>query len=102
MVNGHGTTARQSDPPDEASTVKRRLSRMVSGAPVFKQTSQLLMPLGESMFLGAISLLPTSLKAIRQLLLKLATQGIQHHQAGVHCLESGLSLRTARNPADRY
>jgi len=46
-----------------------------------KQSKQLFMLRGTSMFLEVVSLPPTSLKAIRQFLLKLTTQGIQHYQA---------------------
>jgi hypothetical protein len=51
-----------------------------SGAQACKQTKQLFMLRGDSMFLEVVSLPPTSLKAIRQFFLMLTTQGIQYHQ----------------------
>jgi hypothetical protein len=44
------------------------------------------------MFLEVVTLPPTSLKAIRQFLLKLTTQGIQYHQAIVR-----IELEKAQN-----
>lgn len=51
-----------------------------SGAQGCKQSKQLFMLRGTSMFLEVVSLPPTSLKAVRQFFLKLVTQGIQYHQ----------------------
>ena len=51
-----------------------------SGAQACKQSKQLFMLRGSSMFLEVVSLPPTSLKAVRQFFLKLVTQGIQYHQ----------------------
>ena len=51
-----------------------------SGAQACKQSKQLFMLRGNSMFLEVVSLPPTSLKAVRQFFLKLVTQGIQYHQ----------------------
>jgi hypothetical protein len=45
-----------------------------------KQVKQLFMVRGASMLPEVVSLPPTSLKAIRQFFLKLATQGIQYYQ----------------------
>ena len=46
-----------------------------------KQSKQLFMLRGQSMFLELITLPATSLKAVRQFFLKLTTQGIQYHTA---------------------
>jgi len=51
-----------------------------SGAQACKQSKQLFMLRGNSMFLEVVSLPPTSLKAVRQFFLKLVTQGVQYHQ----------------------
>jgi len=51
-----------------------------SGAQACKQSKQLFILRGSSMFLEVVSLPPTSLKAVRQFFLKLVTQGVQHHQ----------------------
>jgi hypothetical protein len=51
-----------------------------SSAQACKQSKQLFMLRGSSMFLEVVSLPPTSLKVVRQFLLKLVTQGIQYHQ----------------------
>ncbi len=51
-----------------------------SGAQGCKQSKQLFMLRGSSMFLEVVSLPPTSLKTVRQFFLKLVTQGIQYHQ----------------------
>jgi hypothetical protein len=51
-----------------------------SGAQACKQSKQLFMLRGSSMFLEVVSLPPTSLKAVRQFFLKLVTQGVQYHQ----------------------
>ena len=45
-----------------------------------KQVKQLFMVRGASMLPEVVSLPPTSLKAVRQFFLKLATQGIQYYQ----------------------
>ncbi len=47
-----------------------------------KQTKQLFMLRGESMLPEVVSIPPTSLKAVRQFFLKLATQRVQYH----HCI----------------
>jgi len=51
-----------------------------SGAQACKQSKQLFILRGSSMFLEVVSLPPTSLKAVRQFFLKLVTQGVQYHQ----------------------
>jgi hypothetical protein len=51
-----------------------------NGAQACKQVKQLFMLRGASMLPEVVSLPPTSLKAIRQFFLKLATQGIQYYQ----------------------
>ena len=51
-----------------------------NGAQACKQVKQLFMLRGVSMLPEVVSLPPTSLKAIRQFFLKLATQGIQYYQ----------------------
>jgi len=51
-----------------------------STAQACKQSKQLFMLRGSSMFLEVVSLPPTSLKAVRQFFLKLVTQGVQYHQ----------------------
>ncbi len=53
-----------------------------NGAQACKQVKQLFMLRGASMLPEVVSLPPTSLKAIRQFFLKLATQGIQYY----HCI----------------
>ncbi len=53
-----------------------------NGAQACKQVKQLFMLRGSSMLPEVVSLPPTSLKAIRQFFLKLATQGIQYY----HCI----------------
>jgi hypothetical protein len=58
-----------------------------------KQVKQLFMLRGTSMLPEVVSLPPTSLKAIRQFFLKLATQGIQYH----HCILR-IELEKAQNP----
>ena len=62
------------------------------GGQACKQTKQLFMLRGQSMFLEVVTLPPTSLKAVRQFLLKLTTQGIQYHQAIVR-----IELEKAQN-----
>lgn len=61
-----------------------------------KQAKQLFMLRGQSMFLEVVSLPPTSLKAVRQFLLKLTTQGIQYHQAIVR-----IELQEAKNSQNK-
>ena len=51
-----------------------------NGAQACKQVKQLFMLRGTSMLPEVVSLPPTSLKAVRQFFLKLATQGIQYYQ----------------------
>jgi hypothetical protein len=51
-----------------------------STAQACKQSKQLFMLRGNSMFLEVVSLPPTSLKAVRLFFLKLVTQGVQYHQ----------------------
>jgi hypothetical protein len=53
-----------------------------NGAQACKQVKQLFMVRGTSMLPEVVSLPPTSLKAVRQFFLKLATQGIQYY----HCI----------------
>jgi hypothetical protein len=64
-----------------------------NGAQACKQTKQLFMLRGTSMLPEVVSLPPTSLKAIRQFFLKLATQGVQYH----HCILR-IELEKAQNP----
>lgn len=63
-----------------------------NGAQACKQVKQLFMLRGASMLPEVVSLPPTSLKAIRQFFLKLATQGIQYH----HCILR-IELEKAQN-----
>ena len=51
-----------------------------SGGQACKQSKQLFILRGPSLFLEVVSLPPTSLKAVRQFFLKLVTQGVQYHQ----------------------
>jgi hypothetical protein len=64
-----------------------------NGAQACKQVKQLFMLRGTSMLPEVVSLPPTSLKAVRQFFLKLATQGIQYH----HCILR-VELEKAQNP----
>lgn len=64
-----------------------------NGAQACKQVKQLFMLRGASMLPEVVSLPPTSLKAVRQFFLKLATQGIQYH----HCILR-IELEKAQNP----
>jgi hypothetical protein len=63
-----------------------------NGAQACKQVKQLFMLRGSSMLPEVVSLPPTSLKAIRQFFLKLATQGIQYY----HCILR-IELEKAQN-----
>lgn len=64
-----------------------------NGAQACKQVKQLFMLRGSSMLPEVVSLPPTSLKAVRQFFLKLATEGIQYH----HCILR-IELEKAQNP----
>ena len=61
-----------------------------------KQVKQLFMLRGTSMLPEVVSLPPTSLKAIRQFFLKLATQGIQYYQCILR-----IELEKAQNAAGK-
>ena len=63
-----------------------------TAAQACKQVKQLFMLRGASMLPEVVSLPPTSLKAVRQFFLKLATQGIQYH----HCILR-IELEKAQN-----
>ncbi len=64
-----------------------------NGAQACKQVKQLFMLRGSSMLPEVVSLPPTSLKAIRQFFLKLATQGIQYYHSILR-----IELEKAQNP----
>jgi hypothetical protein len=63
------------------------------GGQACKQKKELFMLRGTSLLPEVVSCPPTSLKAIRQFFLKLATQGIQYH----HCILR-IELEKAQNP----
>lgn len=67
-----------------------------NGAQACKQVKQLFMLRGTSMLPEVVSLPPTSLKAIRQFFLKLATQGVQYY----HCILR-IELEKAQNAAGK-
>jgi hypothetical protein len=69
-------------------------SAVDSNAQACKQSKQLFMLRGSSMFLEVASLGPTSLKPVRQFFLKLVTQGVQYH----HCIVR-IELQEATNAA---
>ena len=67
-----------------------------NGAQACKQSKQLFMLRGSSMFLEVVSLPPTSMKAVRQFFLKLVTQGVQYYAGIVR-----IDLVEAKNAANQ-